>query len=233
MGATVTFPDFTPTDKVYNQVIQPYLYGQGITKIDAVFISHEDLDHYGSIVYALEDMQIEEIIISPFYEIEPKIDIQWLQQDIPVTRMAYNETITRRGQTFQAVGPKNNQYDANENSLVLFTQLGGKDWLFTGDIGKDREKEIIAAYPSLTLDVLKVGHHGSNTSTDPSFIQQINPDYALISVGRNNSYGHPTNEVIDTLTSEEIIIYRTDEHGAVQYFFTEDDDGEFQPFIKD
>ena len=232
IGATVTFPDFTPTDKVYKQVIQPYLYGQGITKVDAVFISHEDLDHYGSIVYALEDMQIEEIIISPFYEVDPTIDMQWRQHNIPVTRMVYNETITRNGQTFQAVGPKNNQYDANENSLVLFTQLGGKDWLFTGDIGKDREKEMIAAYPDLSLDVLKVGHHGSNTSTDPSFIQQIDPDYALISVGRNNSYGHPTNEVIDTLANEDIVIYRTDKHGAVQYFFTEEG-GEFQPFIKE
>src|SRR5690625_1817745 len=146
MGAPLSFPDFTPTDKVYKQVIKPYLYGQGITKIDAVFISHEDLDHYGSIVYALEDFLIEEIILSPFDEIEPEIDAQWQEKDIQVNRMAFNESILRYSQIFQSLAPKNNQHDANENSLVLFTQFGSKDFLFTGDIGKSTEKEILSSY---------------------------------------------------------------------------------------
>lgn len=232
IGANFSFPDFKPTEKVYKQVIKPYLYGQGITKIDAVFISHEDLDHYGSIMYALEDIHVEEIIISPYYNIEPKIDAQWQEEGIPVRRMAFNESMIRNGQLFQALAPKRNQDDANENSLVLFTQFGGKNFLFTGDIGKHTEREIITSYPNLQLDVLKVGHHGSNTSTDPSFVHQTAPDYGLISVGRNNSYGHPTKEVIETLSDEEVTIYRTDEHGAVQYFFTEEE-GEFRPFLKE
>src|SRR5699024_3029955 len=100
----------------------------------------------------------------------------------------------------------------NENSLVLYTELGGMSWLFTGDAGKETEKAILTSYPTLSLDVLKVGHHGSNTSTDEYFIQETSPTYALISVGVNNSYGHPTEEVIQTLEDEGIVIYRTDIH---------------------
>ena len=230
MGTPLAFPDFQPTERVYKQVIQPYLYGQGITKIDAVFLSHEDLDHYGSLMYALDEIVIDEIIISPYYEIDEENARLWKEKEMAVYRMKFNELLVRRGQSFQALSPSENQFDANENSLVLLTQLGGKDWIFTGDIGKETEKKIVKSFPNLAADVLKVGHHGSNTSTDPTFIEKTKPKEALISVGRNNSYGHPTKEVIETLQNESITIYRTDEHGAVQYFFKEEH-GVFRPFL--
>lgn len=231
MGTPLTFPDFAATDKTYNQIIKPYLYGQGITKIDAVFLSHEDLDHYGSLMYALEDIQIDEIIISPFYEVDETSAILWREKETDIYRMDFNESILRNGQLFQSLAPSEDQFDANENSLVLLTRLGSENWLFTGDIGKKTEKGIVHSYPGLDVDVLKVGHHGSNTSTDPSFIKKITPGYAFISVGVNNSYGHPTKEVVETLENEGVIIYRTDEHGAVQYFFTEEG-GMFVPFLE-
>lgn len=100
-----------------------------------------------------------------------------------------------------------------------------------GDAEQEAEKSIEKAYPNLQVDVLKVGHHGSNTSTNKSFLQQMNPHYALISAGRNNTYGHPTSETISTLQQEDVYIYRTDQDGAVQYFFTEEK-GYFKRFMQ-
>src|SRR5699024_785096 len=135
-------------------------------------------------------------------------------------------------QEFHAVAPQQHGNDPNEDSLVLYSHLGGKDWLFTGDIGKNTERQILTKYPNLQFDILKVAHHGSDTSSDPSFVTQTKPEVALISVGETNTYGHPSSDVLQTLLDEDTIIYRSDEHGAVQYIF-KDKKGSFQPFISD
>src|SRR5699024_12433224 len=96
-------------------------------------------------------------------------------------------------------------------------KIGGKKWLFTGDAGKKVEKNILQKYPDLQIDVLKVGHHGRQTSTDPAFINRIEPEVALISVGRNNMSNHPASVVLDTLKKGEVQIFRTDTHCEVLY----------------
>ena len=129
------------------------------------------------------------------------------------------------------MSPKQNKQSDNENSLVLYTELGGKRWIFTGDAGVETERQILQDFPRLSVEVLKVGHHGSNTSTDQDFVKGINAKYALISAGKDNRYGHPTTEVIETLESENVVIYRTDQEGAVQYIF-KDNSGMFQSFLE-
>ncbi len=229
-GANFSFQDFTPTDKVYKQIIRPYLQGKGIYKIDTIFLSHNDLDHTGSYSHIIEEFKVDELVISEYHMLEEK-EIRLINEyKVHLTVASFNERINRKGQIFQVLSPQKDKQDDNENSLVLFTNIGGKNWVFTGDIGKETEKSIAANFPGLAVDVLKVGHHGSNTSTDESFIQQINPSYAFISVGVNNRYGHPTTEVLQTLQEEEIIIYRTDLQGAVQYQFIEADGG-FKTFF--
>lgn len=231
IGTPLSFPDFEASNKAYEQVIKPYLYGQGISKIDTVFISHKHLDHYGSLPYALEDFSIDEIIVSPLFEIEEADEGLWENQS-SIYRMKFNESIERKGQLFQALSPQKDYKDENENSLVLLTKIGGKNWLFTGDMYKQEERDILNAYSDMDVDVLKVGHHGSNTSTEPSFIELIKADYALISAGKNNMYGHPAEEVLQTLSDEKIKVYRTDEDGAVQFFFTERS-GTFQSYRRE
>lgn len=222
-GARFSYTDFRPTETVYEQIIRPYLYGQGIGKIDAIFITHGDLDHNGSVNFIIDEFAVKEVIISNFYEMnEEEIDL-WTTSNILVTRANAHKKLVRNGQDFYILAPERDRKSENENSLVLYTKLGGMIWLFTGDIDKEGEREIVKNFPQLQVDILKVAHHGSNTSTDEQFIKTIQPTYALISAGLNNRFGHPTKEVIDTFEKENIHVYRTDIHGAVQFKFREDD----------
>lgn len=215
-GATFSFQNFEASSRNFDQIIRPYLYSRGITEVDAVFISHEDLDHNGSIPFMIEQMNVKKVIISEFYQFNERETEVILKNNVQVNRVAVNEDIMIAGQPFSILAPIEDQFDENENSLVFKTTLGGMNWLFTGDIGKEIERQLVMDQ-ELMIDVLKVAHHGSNTSTDPQFIQGIKPKYAFISVGKNNRYGHPTTEVISTLRNNGVTILRTDEHGAVQY----------------
>ncbi len=103
--------------------------------------------------------------------------------------------------------------DENNNSSVIYLIYNNIKFLFMGDSGIDRENDIIKKYNLDNIDILKVGHHGSNTSSSKYFIDKINPKYSIISVGKNNWYGHPNDEVLNNL--KDTIIYRTDIDGSI------------------
>ena len=105
--------------------------------------------------------------------------------------------------------------DENENSSVIYTEIENVKLLFMGDAGVKKEKAILEKYRLTDIDILKVGHHGSRTSSSIEFINEINPEYSIISVGKNNRYGHPNKEVLDAL--EESKIYRTDQNGSIMF----------------
>ena len=108
------------------------------------------------------------------------------------------------------------EYDnENDNSNVIYTELNEYKFMFMGDAGLDKEKDILDKYNITDIDVLKVGHHGSKTSSSEKFINEINPKYSVISVGKNNRYGHPNKEVINNLKDTKI--YRTDEDGSIMF----------------
>ena len=109
----------------------------------------------------------------------------------------------------------NKIYDnENDNSLVLYFEILGKKILLMGDAGVNVEKNILEEYNIKNIDILKVGHHGSKTSSNQCFIDKINPKYSIISVGRNNRYNHPNEEVIKRLENSKV--YRTDKDGTVE-----------------
>lgn len=230
-GASFSFEDFQPTEKVYKQIIKPYLYSRGISKVDTVFLSHEDIDHMGSVPYMIKEMNVDEIIISNYYELDARTAVQWRASGTQIKEVNYGKEMLVHGQTFETIAPIRDLNSPNENSLVIRTKLGGMHWLFTGDIGIDAEREIIKAYEDLSVDILKVGHHGSNTSTDESFVKKLKPRFALISVGENNTYGHPAKEVLETLEDAEVQILRTDKHGAVQFHFQKNEQGTFATYL--
>ena len=102
----------------------------------------------------------------------------------------------------------------NDNSSVIYTELNNYKFLFMGDAGVEVEEELIEKYNLQDIDVLKVGHHGSKTSSSKEFINEINPKYSIISVGKNNRYGHPKGSVLDILKDSKI--YRTDLDGSIE-----------------
>ena len=103
----------------------------------------------------------------------------------------------------------------NDNSSVIYTELNNYKFLFMGDAGIEVEEDIIEKYNLSDIDVLKVGHHGFKTSSSKEFINEVNPKYSIISVGKNNRYGHPNDSVLDNL--EDSKIYRTDEDGSIMF----------------
>lgn len=103
----------------------------------------------------------------------------------------------------------------NDNSNVIYTELNGYKFMFMGDASGTTEKEILNKYNLPDIDVLKAGHHGSKTSSSKEFIDTINPKYSIISVGKNNRYGHPNKEALDNL--EDSKIYRTDVEGSIMF----------------
>ncbi len=108
------------------------------------------------------------------------------------------------------------EYDnENDNSNVIYTELNGYKFMFMGDASSTTEKEIMSIYNLPDIDVLKVGHHGSRTSSTIEFINEINPKYSIISVGKNNRYGHPNKETLDNLKDSKI--YRTDQNGSIMF----------------
>ena len=108
------------------------------------------------------------------------------------------------------------EYDnENDNSNVIYTELDGYKFMFMGDASSITEKEILDKYNLPDIDVLKVGHHGSRTSSSKEFINEIKPKYSIISVGKNNRYGHPNKEVLENLNNSKI--YRTDQDGSIMF----------------
>ena len=101
----------------------------------------------------------------------------------------------------------------NDNSNVIYTKLDGYKFMFMGDDGIDKEKDLLDQYNLKNIDFLKVGHHGSKRSSSKSFINEVNPKYSIISVGKNNRYGHPNKEALNNL--EDSKVYRTDQDGSI------------------
>jgi len=108
-----------------------------------------------------------------------------------------------------------NYGNENDNSSVIYTKLNNHKFLFMGDAGVEVEEDLIEKYNLKNIDVLKVGHHGSKTSSGKEFIDEIKPKYSVISVGKNNRYGHPNDNVLENLSDSKI--YRTDQNGSIMF----------------
>ncbi|SHF67532.1 DNA internalization-related competence protein ComEC/Rec2 [Ornithinibacillus halophilus] len=229
-GGTFSFEDGQATDKVFKQIIRPFLFKKGISKIDAVFLSHEDEDHVGSVDFMVDSFIIDTIFISDNFTLSMEQESHWKNSGTEIVRVGKGNVVHVNSQDFYVMGGSESYGNSNDNSLVLFSEIGGRKWLFTGDISKHVERNLLLDHPDLKVDVLKVAHHGSNTSTDPTFIKQIEPDVALISVGVNNMYGHPSYEVINTLDDENVQILRTDHDGAIIFHYT-NEAGTFYRFL--
>ncbi len=201
--------------------IQPFLWSKGIKTIDHIVITHEDVDHMGSLDYVMEHFQVGSVYVSPY--VDMKIDKEKKQTLTAGDMLQIDEY------KLYVLHPDNQADNKNDNSIVLLGTFGGATFLFTGDISSKIEEEIVRKYKP-PVDVLKVAHHGSKHSTSQAFLKEISPEVALISAGKFNLYGHPSTETIERLKEEKVHVFRTDLNGAITYKFNHNH-GTFYPWI--
>ena len=202
----------------------PYILDKGFTKIDYVLISHFDQDHVGGILTLLEELKVKKVFIAKQGENSDNYKkflniIKQKKVDVKIVRMGEKINI-EKNILFEIIFPENKlikENTLNNNSIV--TKLKYKDFscLFTGDIEKIAEQEILKQ-DNLKSTILKVAHHGSKTSSTFDFLKRVKPKVALIGVGKDNSFGHPSEETIENLTKIKSEIYRTDENGEINIY---------------
>lgn len=207
---------------ISKNVTVPYFKSIGVTKLDALFLTHGDMDHVGEVLSLLEEVKVKELIIPKGFvrgELEQKIMQVAERKRVKITTVQAGDQLSFQNQSFYIVSPVDLTESKNDDSLVLWTELGGLKWLFTGDAEMDAEKKIVKNYPLLQADVVKVGHHGSKGSTSEELLDHVKPKIALVSAGLNNRYQHPHTEVLDNLVARNISLFRTDLDGAILYHF--------------
>ncbi|WP_031408143.1 DNA internalization-related competence protein ComEC/Rec2 [Geobacillus vulcani] len=210
---------------VGRDVVVPFLKAQGVRTLDQLILTHDDADHIGAAPEVLKAVRVKKIVTSPGALTTVKAMARPFS--VPVKTAVRGEGWTEGGVRFFVIHPEKGNNEDNNGSLVLLVRLGGLAWLFAADIEKEAEEALIRAYPTLRVDVLKVAHHGSKTSTTEPFLRAVKPRAAVISVGRDNRYGHPSPEVLMRLKQQQAIVWRTDENGAIRYLYDENG-GTFQ-----
>lgn len=220
--------------EVGRDVVVPFLKGKGITKIDKLILTHGDMDHVGGAFSILTELEVSEILLPAVVEpskTELAIIEEAKKKKIPVIKVSEGHHWKSGETEFYILSPERNfAGERNSGSIAFIAKLGGVSWFFGGDLDQEGEAKILKKYPNLSIDVLKAGHHGSKTSSAESFINQINPKGALISVGEKNRFGHPHEEVLELLKKTNTFIYRTDQHGAITFKFYRGK-GTFSPYL--
>ena len=193
-----------------------YLKSLGIKNIDYLILTHGDYDHMGEAINLVNNFKVEKVIFNcgPYNDLEKELIKVLDKKKIKYYSCIKELNIDKNKLYFLQTKEYDNE---NDNSNVIYTELDGYKFMFMGDASSTTEKEIMSKYNLPTIDVLKAGHHGSRTSSSKEFINEINPKYSIISVGKNNRYGHPNKEVLDTL--EDSKIYRTDQDGSIMFKF--------------
>jgi len=191
-----------------------YLKSIGITKLDYLILSHGDYDHMGEAINLVEKFKVEKVIFNcgPYNDLENELIKVLDKKKIKYYSCIKELNIDKNKLYFLQT---KEYYNENDNSNVIYTELDGYKFMFMGDASSVTEKEILDKYNLPNIDVLKVGHHGSKTSSSEEFIDEINPKYSIISVGKNNRYGHPNKETLNNLENSKI--YRTDIDGSIMF----------------
>ena len=196
-----------------------YLAQHGVDDLELVVNTHPHGDHIGGLPTVLSVFDAEKIWCSTaefdtntYSQFCDQADRQGVEVEVP----AVNETYTAGDLTLTVIGPLGSGYeDLNDTSLVIMAQYGEKKFLFAGDMEALAERELVEAGTDLKADLLKVGHHGSYSSTCYRFLREVDPDYAVIMCGRDNAYGHPHEGPLSRLLQSGAGVWRVDKQGDI------------------
>lgn len=188
----------------------------GIKHFEVVIATHPDEDHIGSLDNVINTFGTDKVYAPKLTKDTVAFDnfataVQ--NQGIKITLPVSGDIFKLGEVSFEILAPNSTKYNETNNySIVTRVTYGKYHFLNMGDAAFESEKEILSKY-ELRSDVMKIGHHGSATSTSRSFFLSVNPNYSVISVGKDNKYGHPSQETLDTISSS--VILRTDEEGTI------------------
>lgn len=201
-----------------SSTIYSILKRQKIKHLDYMIATHPDSDHIGGLSgalnYATVDMCYSTVLMHDTKTFKNLVKY--------LNKQNANIAIPRSGDSFKLgsaqvdiLGPIYEGADTNNSSIVVKITYGSTSFLFVGDAELEEENSLIDTKVDLSCDVLKIGHHGSKNSTGKGFLEKSNPEYAVISVGSDNTYGHPTADVLERLRESKVNIYRTDMQGDI------------------
>jgi competence protein ComEC len=198
-----------------------YIRKQGVKELKAVIGTHPHEDHIGGLDVVIKSFNVEKVYLpKAVHTSETFRDVLKAVsgKGIKVATAVKGVGIPLTGMEAEFIGPVSSEYDnLNNHSAVLKLTYGETSFLFQGDAEEESERDILNSDMSgkLKADLLKIGHHGSSSSTTSEYLEKVNPEYAVIMAGKGNDYGHPHKETMELLISKGIDIYRTDEQGTI------------------
>jgi beta-lactamase superfamily II metal-dependent hydrolase len=202
--------------------IRDYLRGRGVKKVDFIVGTHPHEDHIGSLDAVIKDFEIGEVIM-PEATTNTRVFYDLLQtikdRGLTIKKARAGVSIFEEGGlSAKLLAPQEKEYQSlNNSSAVILLKYQDVAFLLTGDAQDESEKEILSAGYDVKAQVLKIGHHGSSSSTSSKFLQAVSPAYAVISVGAGNDYNHPHPVILERLAKSGIITLRTDQRGTIVF----------------
>ncbi|WP_416145524.1 ComEC/Rec2 family competence protein [Planococcus koreensis] len=205
--------------EIGRQVVVPYLKGKGISSVDLLVLSHADADHAEGADELFKALQIRNLHLTPGSQTTPLM--QELAKDASEAKLSYpiSGSGWMEGQTrFHYLSPADAEYSGNDDSLVMLLENNGFRVLFTGDLEMAGEKKIVEAYSGelAGLTILKIGHHGSKTSSGQEFLEAAMPNLSIFSTGKDNRYGHPNPDVVERFQDLNLPVLNTAESGTIE-----------------
>lgn len=199
-----------------SDLVYTYLKNHDVSQLDYVVNTHAHEDHVGGLAGALNYASVSTALV-PVTTYDSKAFSNFVKylDSTEITIPKPGDRYTLGSASFEIYGPINSSTEPNNTSIVLKLTYGDTSFMFTGDAERDEEQDILDAGYDLSATVLKVGHHGSDTSTTYPFLREIMPQYAVISAGQGNSYGHPTENTLSRLRDADVKTFRTDMQGTV------------------